>query len=554
MTNRDWFNFFNLGSNYVALINNKTLQKVYFTLDEYKELVKKGELEKNLPNKKKTTEQLKQIVLNKEFDPYISYIINTGNCNLNCDYCYIEPIAKQFKLSKEEADKIIDLIRKSKTTKISFYGGEPLLNKEVIYYMLEKLKDLKIKKNIITNGTFVNEEFAKKMKENKVNVSISLDGGYFDNIHRHDKKEAFYRALRGISILKNEGLKIGLSVTITKDNVHRLPKIIEFVYNLGIRGMGFNILLRTKENKHLAANPKTLAYFLYKAMKKAFELGVYEDRTMRRFKPFIEEKFKYFDCPWVGASAINFGKNAEIAGCQAFLAERSKEHTYSTIKDYVKSLNEIKKIATPFNQKCNKCPAFGICGGVCPYHVLINTGKLGVIDEEFCTYVKETLKYFIDFYYLNEIKKVEIKEIEDKDFLGLKELFKSLKKDSLMTINNPEELATEMLKIKELRYGKVLAIKESNKLIGFANAVFMEPGRMEVGVGFLKEYRKKDIGTKAIKQLEKKLKAAHSTKRITLTAKVKKENIGSKKMFEKLGYRKEEENNSDIIFSKKLML
>ena len=151
-----------------------------------------------------------------------------------------------------------------------------------------------------------------------------------------------------------------------------------------------------------------------------------------------------------------------------------------------------------------------------------------------------------------ENKKIRTKEIEDKDFESFKKLFKNLKETSLMTITEPEELAKSMIKIKHKHYGKVLAIKENNKLIGFTNAVFMEPRRMEIGIGFFEEYRGKGIGTKAVKQLEKKLREAYPSRKITLNAKIKEENEASKKLFEKLGYKRGEKKGDKITFAKEL--
>jgi len=313
--------------------------------------------------------------------------------------------------------------------------------------------------------------------------------------------------------------------------------------------------LRTKDNKELAPNPKVLAYFLYKAMKKALKIGVYEDRSMRRFIPFLEEKFKFFDCPWMSYSAMDFGKNGEIGGCQAFLAERTRGRVFNSKEKYIKSLEEIRRIGTVFNEECNKCPALGICGGVCPYHSLINKGKIGLIDNDFCTYVKETLRYFIDYYYKAEVSKFMINELEDSDFKQLFNLFTELKKTSIMSINDPEELAASMLKIKELNYGKVIVLKERNKIIGFANCVFKNKEEMEIGIGLLSDYRRKGFGKKLLRALIAKIETSYPNKKnILLKAVIKKQNTPSIKLFESFGFSKKQDkqDKNKIVVTKKL--
>lgn len=82
----------------------------------------------------------------------MNYILHlTDDCNLNCKYCYEKDKYNHNKLSFENIKFVIDseVREKSKFVGISFYGGEPLLQKDTIYQTVEYIKKLKCKTKII---------------------------------------------------------------------------------------------------------------------------------------------------------------------------------------------------------------------------------------------------------------------------------------------------------------------------------------------------------------------------------------------------------------------
>lgn len=106
----------------------------------------------------------------------------TEKCNLGCPYCYVAN--KPTWMNKETFDnalpELYNLMKRSgeSTYHVSYFGGEPLLNWDLITYTVPKLKaDPRCKGiNIITNLTMIDEEKAKYLKENGVGVSWSFDG------------------------------------------------------------------------------------------------------------------------------------------------------------------------------------------------------------------------------------------------------------------------------------------------------------------------------------------------------------------------------------------
>lgn len=126
----------------------------------------------------------------------------TQKCNLRCEYCvysgeYADREHSQKEMSFEVAKKGIDYIINhsfySDFLSVSFYGGEPLLNFELIKKCVNYINSLNISKPIIfsltTNGTLLNNEINEFLRKNDVAILFSLDGPR--ELHNKHRKYAF---------------------------------------------------------------------------------------------------------------------------------------------------------------------------------------------------------------------------------------------------------------------------------------------------------------------------------------------------------------------------
>lgn len=114
----------------------------------------------------------------------------TQQCNLRCEYCAYSGIYdgnrthSNQRMSIETAKKAIDffLERNSELADvvIGFYGGEPLLEfdliKQCVEYAKNQTEGKKIMFNMTTNGTLLSDSVVDYLVENDFRLSISLDG------------------------------------------------------------------------------------------------------------------------------------------------------------------------------------------------------------------------------------------------------------------------------------------------------------------------------------------------------------------------------------------
>lgn len=146
----------------------------------------------------------------------------TQNCNLKCRYCSFA--CDETILNRDHSEKImsweiakgaLDFLHKhSKNTKllsIGFYGGEPLIETNLIEKCIEYTKKIFFDKvltfNITTNGTIMNSKILKLLKDNNVNLLVSLDGPKeIHNINRRyfiNGKGSFEKVYENLMFIKN---------------------------------------------------------------------------------------------------------------------------------------------------------------------------------------------------------------------------------------------------------------------------------------------------------------------------------------------------------------
>ena len=125
----------------------------------------------------------------------------TQQCNFRCSYCvysenlnHMQRSHSNRKMDFSVARKAIDFLREhaidSPNINIGFYGGEPLLNFDLVRQVIEYSKNTFYGKeltfNLTTNGSLLEDDVVDYMVENKVSLMISLDGP--KSIHDRNRK------------------------------------------------------------------------------------------------------------------------------------------------------------------------------------------------------------------------------------------------------------------------------------------------------------------------------------------------------------------------------
>lgn len=248
-------------SYYNYILNGKTKNIIWNTLsgavikfdrETYKNLI-------NLNLKKHQIEVLKNngIIVDDDIDENKNFLLEkrllitnkkestftialTENCNAKCYYCYQigNCTTERREVTQNDFDNIINFMIKQsngKKIKIVWFGGEPLLKKEIILYICGKLKEKKINysSSIITNGLLLSK-FDIDQLINIVNIEkmqITFDG--LNN--KHNMRKGFYQEIDQFKIitdtmvnLLDNNIKINVRINVSLVNKDELSDIIEY--------------------------------------------------------------------------------------------------------------------------------------------------------------------------------------------------------------------------------------------------------------------------------------------------------------------------------------
>ncbi len=152
-------------------------------------------------------------------------------CNLACQHCYSISADVDFpgELSTAEIFRTMDDLERFGVPVLILSGGEPMLHPD-LWAIAHRAKALGFYVGLSTNGTLIDARNVEALAGVGFDyVGVSLDGieGTHDRFRR--KAGAFAASLAGVRLARDAGLKVGLRFTLTRDNAHDLPALLDLM-------------------------------------------------------------------------------------------------------------------------------------------------------------------------------------------------------------------------------------------------------------------------------------------------------------------------------------
>lgn len=175
----------------------------------------------------------------------------TQQCNMRCQYCYIDK--KDTEMSLSIAKKIVDFIFKNTPSKekidIGFFGGEPLLEFELIKKITETIENHPsfnkklVELTVVTNGTIFSDEIADFLNEHHIGFCLSCDGPPFvqDTLRcLQDGKGSSSIVTNTIRRAKETLLSVLVNAVYHPQTFRYLPHVVEYLASLGLKRIYLN--------------------------------------------------------------------------------------------------------------------------------------------------------------------------------------------------------------------------------------------------------------------------------------------------------------------------
>jgi His-Xaa-Ser system radical SAM maturase HxsB len=225
----------------------------------------------------------------------------TLRCEHSCSYCQVSRQSEDkslFDMTPEIADRALDLVFRSpsRSLKIEFQGGEPLLNFGMVRYVIERAteRNLAAKRDlafvIATNLALVTPEILEFCRSYDVLISTSLDGPM--DLHNKNRprpgKDSWERAVAGIELARQVlGFdRVSALMTTTQSSLSRYNEIIDTYLQLGFT----SIFLRPLSPYGFALKTKSFSAYGVERWLDFYKSGLaYILDINRAGVPFVED-------------------------------------------------------------------------------------------------------------------------------------------------------------------------------------------------------------------------------------------------------------------------
>ena len=352
--------------------------------------------------------------------PLTTMVLNvTNKCNLACTYCYeygedkivdttCDPAPAY--MSEETARKSVDFMFEQSgelpVAHLTFFGGETLLNfkvlKKTAAYARERAKELgkDVDFSLTTNGTLLKEEVIEWLADNRVGVTVSIDGPK----ETQDKFRVFKNgmgsydyALPKIKMLleRHRTRPIGARVTLTRQTLD-VPRIFHHLRNeLGFWEVGF-APVTTADGRGYAIEDTGFSHMLdqFEELAQEFLEFAIEDRHhgFSNVKDTLEEIHKgvskAFPCG-AGLGLMGVATDGEVALCHRFAG--SDDHSIGSVHnglDRKRQFEFLGRHHVANKTDCNTCWARPLCAGGCYHEAHVRYGDTGKANLHYCDWIR----------------------------------------------------------------------------------------------------------------------------------------------------------------------
>ena len=348
--------------------------------------------------------------------PLVVQIEATYRCPCKCRHCY--NFWRQYadtktmpSLTVKQMSRITDQLIGYKIFHAVMTGGEPLVNKRVVFSGIEKLRENNITVGVNSNLIPLKPQDAKLLKTLGVSgVLTSLLGPDADSHEAITLKPGSFNAtIRGIQLLQEAGVPVMVNMVISKASQHSLRATAKFVKRLGITR--FYSTRAACPGNCLNFSDLALSLDEFRAYLKEFhqigideglKVGVLESYPLCGMKDVdVFTEFTGRMC-LAGVTSLTVGADCNIRPCSHL------DETYGNIltEELTAIWNRMQGWRTGafLPETCKLCKLLPKCGGGCRMEAKMINGSLNALDPYSSL---EDIQYILSLNKIREKKQLQ---------------------------------------------------------------------------------------------------------------------------------------------------
>ena len=336
-------------------------------------------------------------------------------CNLNCSYCFAsqgkfhgERALMSFEVGKKAMDFLIQNSGSRHNLEVDFFGGEPLMNFEVVKQVVEYARSIENQYNknfrftLTTNGMLIDDDVIEYANKEMSNVVLSLDGR--KEVHDRFRKDyagngSWEKIVPKFQKLvqKRNGKNYYIRGTFTHLNPDFLNDI-KVMLKLGFSELSMEPVVCAKDDP-MALTEKDLD-IVCEQYEKLAELMLEKDKegTPFTFYHYMID-LKGGPCIYKRISGCGSGTEymavtpwGDLYPCHQFVGEEKFKlgDIFNGISN-VSVQNDFKSCNVYAREECKKCWARLYCAGGCAANAYHSTGSVRGVYENGCRLFKKRL-------------------------------------------------------------------------------------------------------------------------------------------------------------------
>lgn len=325
------------------------------------------------------------------------FIIPTANCQLKCPYCYEDGIDRSGRMTNEMQAKVVEWLKSYleknpaiEELDVIFHGGEPLLHKKAIRWLLPKIQEVctfrgvTMKTQIVSNGVLLDMDIVRFLgKYNLQRMQLTLDG----LAEVHDKRRPFRNGqgtydiiISNIrNILDSKVIeRVNLRVNIDADNIESIPAFIRFLADdpLFLNGLKLSLGVITPTVGCNGRESHAEKYTEDMRLKHLEDAREYAKLSGLAKSLGFEMPTEYIAGPWCAARhpySWAVGPKGEVYKCASDFGR--PERVFGSIEGRIDA-SQLQSLSENRIKECLEkgCSLVPICGGGCLFNLRISPG------------------------------------------------------------------------------------------------------------------------------------------------------------------------------------